>query len=87
MADHSKLFGYFDDDQQETPKDDPGLDVPCIICFDPLKDRPIKTISFMVDHPRVRSYFYRCHKGCYDLASPEDITAIESSVIDKDCGH
>lgn len=77
------LFGYFKGTSQ-TPEYDPGLEVPCIFCQKKLS-KPIKTISLisMDTHKRDRSFFYRCHKECYEKLSPNEIALYESALIDN----
>lgn len=73
------LIGYYDDPSQATPTYNPGLNVPCVICFKPLS-APMKTISLMMpgDH---RSYFYRAHKACYEALPEAEIADLEWSMM------
>ena len=75
------IFGYFEAPEDKTPTFDPGLCVPCPFCLQAVANGSIKTISLMPIGGR-RSYFYRAHKGCYEQASPDDVTRLESSLID-----
>ena len=77
----NKLFGYFETAESQFPDYDPGLDVECIICFKKLS-APLNTIS-LYNPKDPRSYFYRTHKNCYESATPEEITAYESTLIDN----
>ena len=74
------IFGFFDKSDQVKPAFDPGLDVPCPFCLGTL-ERPLKTISLMLPGD-ARSFFYRAHKACYDDATPEATSQIESAQID-----
>lgn len=74
------VFGYFESWEQEIPAHDPGMNGMCLICGKTL-EQPVKTISLM-KRGDARSYFYRAHKGCYVNTSPEDISDLESSLID-----
>lgn len=74
------VFGFFDKADQITPAFDPGLDVLCPFCLRQLS-APMKTISFWLPGD-ARSYFYRSHKACYEGATPEAISQIESAQID-----
>lgn len=76
------IFGYFDSPAQESPAFDPGLAMPCPFCLLSLHSGPRKTISLMAEGDP-RSYFYRAHKFCYENASPQEVCAIESSLIDS----
>lgn len=75
------IFGWFDYSGQSEPTHDPGLETICPICAKQLT-KPVKTISLLKDGDN-RSYFYRTHKPCYEMASENDIWAIESSLIDN----
>lgn len=77
------VFGYFENDTDEVPAHDPGLDATCPFCGNQLI-APRKTISLALKKKenRDRSYFYRTHKACYENLSEGDITDIESSLID-----
>lgn len=74
------IFGWFSD-TGIIPEHDPGLGVNCIFCGKKLSS-PIKTISLMKDGDN-KSYFYRSHKDCYEQLSNNEITEIESSLIDN----
>jgi hypothetical protein len=75
------IFGYYENPTDEKPAHDPGLNTICVICAKPLSV-PLKTISLMKDKD-TKSYFYRCHKECYERLSELDINLIESSLIDN----
>lgn len=80
------LFGYFDDPAQTEPAFDPGLDVDCLICHTKLS-RPMLCVDLMLDDPNLggrdsRSYFYRVHKECYESLTPEQVTDLDSVIID-----
>lgn len=76
------VFGWFDKTDAFTPAHDPTVeDGKCPICGSGLI-RPVMTISLMKDGDD-RSYFFRCHKGCYENISDEELNLIESSLIDE----
>lgn len=76
-------YGYFDDPTQLKPTYDPELEVDCPICNQPLNypTRQVKTISLMAEGDS-RSYFYRTHKTCYENLSPQEVTNLDSIIID-----
>lgn len=78
------IWGWFDN-KSDIPAHDPGIsNTWCPFCYIGL-DMPLKTISVMGYYDGAdRSYFYRAHKACYENASPESITRLESEVIDGD---
>lgn len=76
----SDVFGFFDNERQQVPAYDPGLNVPCPYCLRKL-ERPVRTISLMVPGD-ARSFFYRAHKQCSVDATPQQTEQIESSLID-----
>lgn len=80
MKIRSDIFGWFERGD-EIPKNDPPLNAPCIFCMKPCSV-PMKTISLMKPGDD-KSYFYRCHKACYEERTPEDICRYESSLIDN----
>lgn len=75
------IFGYFENSSDQSPTHDPGLETICIFCTIQLEP-PMKTISLMKDGDN-KSYFYRCHKECYEKLSQNEIIEIESSLIDN----
>ena len=75
--------GYFTAPEQRTPAFDPGLDVPCPVCGEPLSNgEPLREISLM---PRghARSYFYRLHKACFRKLSRAGREALDAEVIEQ----
>lgn len=78
------VFGYFDG-IGDVPAHDPGMGGKCPVCALVL-ERPVKTISLMPVERNGRSYFFRVHKACWESASEDDKSAIESSLIDEVCG-
>lgn len=74
----AKLFGYFDDDTN-IPTYDPGLDVVCPICDQPLTE-PMRSTSF-IDAADNRSYFIRVHRDCDEL-HPEILDEIVGMMLD-----
>lgn len=83
-------FGYFDEPDQEQPTYRPSDDVLCPLCHKKRGPKGIKradgksnlvTISFM-GLERDKSFFYAVHRDCYERATPEQMTEIESIVID-----
>ena len=80
----SGYLGYFDHPDQTTPAHDPGLEVSCPLCDEPLHLRPRRSISLMLDARRDRCYFYRAHKDCYDSTSPAVIAKLEGQFVDEE---
>ena len=76
----NKLIGYFITAHTDKPEYDPGLDVPCVFCYKHLIE-PIRTVSFMMPGS-FRSFFYRCHKSCYENMNDDEIGAYEESVME-----
>lgn len=76
----NSIYGYFDDPAQVEPAYDPGLDADCPACNLPLS-RPMVATSLMVPGDS-RSYFWRAHKACYESLTPEQVTDIDSVLID-----
>lgn len=77
---NKEVFWYFEWDS-DTPSYDPWLDTYCIFCWRDL-DQPIMTIS-LIKKWDTRSFFYRCHKLCYELKTKKEIDIYESSLIDN----
>lgn len=74
------IYGYFTQANQDVPEYDPGLNVNCPIC-NQLLSAPMKTISVMLEGDS-RSFFYRTHKPCYENLSEEEVTKLDSLVVD-----
>lgn len=77
----ASFVGYFTGADQTAPAYDPGMSALCPICLRQL-ERPVVTISLMLQRGARRSYFFRAHKACWDGASPAEQAEIESSIID-----
>lgn len=75
------IFGYFDQPEQTAPTFDPGLDALCPHCLQKL-ERPVRTISLLVPSDS-RSFFYRVHRACAERATEQQVTEIESSLVDS----
>ena len=75
------IFGFFDDPSQAKPTFDPGLGALCPFCLIAVGGEKIRTTSLMPVGGD-RSYFYRAHILCLDTASKDEVTFIESLVID-----
>jgi len=74
------IFGYYNAPGQSVPEYEPGLDIDCPVCNFKLR-LPVVTISLMRDGDN-RSYFFRAHRYCWNNASVETRTNIESVIID-----
>lgn len=74
------IYGYFDSPYQVIPAYDPGLGVPCPVCGATLI-APVVTLSVMLEDDS-RSYFYRCHRTCYERLTDDQRTALDSAIID-----
>ena len=73
-------YGFFTSPHDNAPAYDPGIDVSCPICEGMLSP-PIKTISVMAVGGD-KSYFYRCHKWCYEPLSDAEKSALDGKIID-----
>lgn len=78
------VFGWFSG-LEDKPQHDPGLNGICPVCAAQL-NKPVKTISLMPETRNGKSYFFRCHKSCWDNIDDEEKNSIESSLIDEICG-
>ncbi len=78
-----ELVGYFEG-TESTPSYDPGDGSPCLVCTKPMQFKITRnvTISLAVVGGN-RSYFFRCHKDCWDGLSEEEQSEIEGSIIDR----
>jgi hypothetical protein len=77
----SELFGYFNAATSEKPAFDPGMKALCPHCLHGLQT-PVVTVSLMKPGD-ARSYFYRAHKDCHEIATTDDIQRFESTLIDS----
>lgn len=77
------IYGYYDSPTQTEPVYDPGLNVDCPACGQPL-NLPVTTISLaLYDRQNGdRSYFYRAHKQCYDALDERQRGALDGLLID-----
>ena len=76
------LVGYFDTSGAKEPAFDPGLDVPDIVCWKPLRDKPRVTVSLAwLDGDR--SYFFRSHKECWEGLSSSEQQRYEESALGR----
>jgi hypothetical protein len=83
-------FGYFSSPEQTVPEYDPGMDINCLVCGQPLRSAPVRTVSLLLvgDDPQDRSqwddrcYFYRLHQHCDNALTPEQEAALDSVIID-----
>jgi hypothetical protein len=78
-AQEHPLLGYYDSAEQTEATFNPGLNVPCVVCYKPLC-APLKTISLMKPGSG-RSYFYRAHKACYEGLSEQEMGDLEWSML------
>lgn len=74
----ANIYGFFSSPYDEEPTYDPGLDISCPACKQPLLSTNRKTVSFSVPGSD-RSWFYRIHAAC---STPELEIELESAVID-----
>lgn len=75
------IVGYFDEAGQMVPAHDPGLDIPCVVCWRPLTEQPRVTVSLMWQDGQ-RSYFFRAHAGCWKPLSDSEQQRYEESVLE-----
>ncbi len=85
MSDQCGIVGYYDDPTADVPAYDPGLDVICPFCVTHLNYPAVmcKTINLMGLAPtdKPRSYFYRCHKTCYEGATGDERGDLEVAIL------
>lgn len=82
-------FGYFDGPGQE-PARKPDPAAPCPLCGKPLgprgrlneAGRSVLVTTSLMTPGSSRSYFYGLHRACRDTATADQITDIESVVVD-----
>jgi hypothetical protein len=77
----SDLYGWFDDPNQTVPTHDPPHDAPCPYCGEPIAADDVRTECFTPQFEQKRSYFFRYHRTCADLATQEQRDAITEGVI------
>src|SRR3954466_14074981 len=75
--DISKYFGYFTHPDQTEPAYDPGLEVGCPFCPDPLTPESAITTSLQGTPKSAASFFYRVHRECMERVGPEGETDFE----------
>lgn len=76
--------GYYTDASQdrENPFYDPGINVPCPFCMQPLTEDNVRTMGLMAEtrDPEL-SAFYRCHRTCHESATAESQQALDEAVM------
>ena len=78
-----KNIGYFNDENQMEPAFNPSINESiCPFCGESLaKDGvPLKTISFLKESSP-KSYFYRCHKNCYE-ENDQKVNYVEGFLVE-----
>lgn len=74
------LVGWFDDTDQSAPSSDPPRDGACMLCGAQLVSDDVRTHSLMYrGEYAARSYFYRTHRTCGDIAG---LLAADGVVLD-----
>jgi hypothetical protein len=69
MSEGNAFYGWFEDATQTTPAYEPPRDAPCLFCGFPLRPDDVRTHSFThAGEYAARSYFYRTHRTCDDVA-------------------
>lgn len=81
----NETYGWFDEAIGE-PVYDPPHNAPCLYCGVPLSADDVRTHSIMSAMGAERSYFYRTHRTCDDVASDDQKQAIMGGVLDR-IGH
>jgi hypothetical protein len=77
-----ELVGYFDSPEQTEPAHDPGLEVPCVVCWEPLA-APMVTLSLMwADRSGDKSLFYRAHKDCWSTLDEDEQERYDRSILE-----
>lgn len=82
------LLGYFDEPLQTEPAHDPGIDVDCPVCVQPLDypARAVRTVSLMLGVPGDSddlSLFFRAHGDCWDALDPAEQGKYEGAFLDS----
>lgn len=80
---HNEIYGWFDSATDAQPAYDPPHNAPCLYCGLPLTNIDVRTHSVMYAHGAERSYFYRTHRTCDDMADEGQQQAIMGSVLDR----
>ncbi len=65
------FYGYHEDPNGTVPEYDPPHDGPCPYCGKPITPDDVRTVSLMftAESYAKRSYFYRTHRTCGDVAN------------------
>lgn len=75
-------LGYYEGAAPE-PAYDPGIEIDCFLCMEPLESKPRQTTSLVAENGGNRSYFYRVHKTCWENLSEQDQHMYEGSIVDN----
>lgn len=81
----NETYGWFDEAIGE-PAYDPPHNAPCLYCGLPMTADDVRTHSVMAQYNAERSYFYRTHRTCDEVASDAQKQAIMGGVLDR-IGH
>lgn len=74
------IYGWFDDPDAPASYE-PPRDAPCLYCGKPVHADDVRTHSLMYSGTyAARSYFYRTHRTCDEVAS--SVTALDPFVLD-----
>lgn len=76
-----ELVGYFTDPAQTEPAYDPPHDAPCLVCWHPVTENDVRTISLAPLERAVVSVFFRVHRSCAGT-DPEAVEEIEHRIIE-----
>jgi hypothetical protein len=79
----SRIYGWYDSPHQpvDKPTYNPPLDSPCPHCDKPLTDGDMRTHSMMMEKA-VQAFFFRTHKTCDELATPEERQVVDDKIWD-----
>lgn len=84
-----RIYGWYDrpDQPVDQPTYNPPFDSPCPYCSKPLTDDDMRTHSIMplsnLGAANGRSYFYRTHKTCDEMAFDKSRYAVDSLVFEQ----
>ena len=79
-----RIYGWYDraDQPIDQPTFNPSFSAPCLFCGEPISDLDVRTHSIMPLGSN-RSYFYRTHRTCHEVAPSAQRDAIDSVVLDS----
>lgn len=80
MLEGNRIYGWFDDPDQEAPTYEPPRDATCLFCGSAVHADDVRTHNLMYrGEYAARSYFYYTHKSCAE--SDPSHTAMDGVVL------